>query len=272
MIDTHTHIYTEDFREDEAEVIARARLCGIEAILLPNTDVASLPDVLRMCRNYPDICRPMIGLHPTELPESGVEEALDQLEAQLFADDGRLPADSPFVAVGEIGMDLYWDASREDEQRTAFVRQLEWAVRAQLPVSIHARSAHRQTLDALRPFADDLPGGVFHCFGGTADEARELLETCPRFALGIGGVLTFKKSPLPAALRVAAPLNRLVLETDAPYLAPTPYRGKRNEPSYLVQVVDHLARLYEVTPEEVRRTTTATARRIFRLPAVPAEA
>ena len=272
MIDTHTHIYTEDFRDDEAEVIERARLCGIEAILLPNTDVASLPDVLRMCGNYPDICHPMIGLHPTEMPESGVGEALDQLEAQLFAASGQLPPNSPYVAVGEIGMDLYWDTSREEEQRAAFVRQLEWAVRAQLPVSIHARSAHRQTIEALRPFVSELPGGVFHCFGGTADEARELLETFPRFALGIGGVLTFKKSPLPTALRLAVPLNRRVLETDAPYLAPTPYRGKRNEPSYLLQVVEHLARLYEVTPEEVRRVTTATARAIFRLPASPAEA
>lgn len=259
MIDTHTHIYTEDFDADRTEVIERARQAGITGLLLPCIDEASLPDVLALCHTYPELCRPMLGLHPTELPESGVDDVLDRMEALLAAPD------APYIAVGEVGMDLYWDSSRRDEQMHAFDRQLQWAMRYGLPLSIHARSAHRELMEVMLPYRDRLRHGVFHCFGGTIDEARELLSTFPGFALGIGGVVTFKKSPLPAVLHAAVPLDRLVLETDAPYLAPTPHRGSRNEPAYLPLVVEKLATIYETSADKVVARTTQTACRIFSL-------
>lgn len=256
VYDTHTHIYTEEFAADRAEVVRRACEAGVERLLLPAIDEASLSDLLDLCGAYPDLCRPMLGLHPTELPED-VEGTLDRMEERLFAPD------APYVAVGEIGVDLYWDASRREQQLYAFRRQLTWAERTGLPVSIHARAAHRDLVETVLPFAETLSGGVFHCFGGTVEEAVELLEKFPRFSLGIGGVVTFKKSTLPDTLRAAVPLGRIVLETDAPYLAPAPHRGKRNEPAYLTLVLGKLAEIYEVTPQEVDCVTTKTARSIF---------
>ena len=172
-----------------------------------------------------------------------------------------LAADRRFIAVGEVGLDFYWDDSRRDEQIEVFRRQVKWAVRFRLPLMIHCRSAHRELVDVLRPYAEKLAGGVFHCFGGTADEARELLAF-PGFALGIGGVVTFKKSSLPSVL-AEVPLGRLVLETDAPYLAPAPHRGRRNEPAFIPLVIERLSAVYGVAPDEVATRTTATARRLF---------
>lgn len=257
MYDTHTHIYTEEFAADRAEVVRRACEAGVERLLLPAIDEASLSDLLDLCGAYPDLCRPMLGLHPTELPDD-VEGTLDRMEERLFAPQ------SPYVAVGEIGVDLYWDASRREEQIAAFVRQAEWALRFGLPLMVHSRAAHRELVEALRPYASRLTG-VFHCFGGTAEEAAELLETFPGFALGIGGVVTFKKSTLAAALRAAVPLSRIVAETDAPYLAPTPHRGKRNEPAYLPLVVQKLSEIYELAPDVVAEQLLQTAKKLFPL-------
>jgi TatD DNase family protein len=168
-----------------------------------------------------------------------------------------------FVAIGEIGIDLYWDTSRKAEQIEIFKRQLEWAVRYQMPISIHARSAHQEVVETLLPFAEKIPSGVFHCFGGSIEEARELLDKFPHFALGIGGVLTYKKSTLPAVLRSQVPLDRIVVETDAPYLTPHPHRGKRNEPSYIPHIVEKLAAVYEQPIDEVYQTLLETSQRIF---------
>lgn len=256
FIDTHTHIYTEEFDDDRDEVVACARKAGAVALLLPAIDEASLPRLLNTCKRWPCFCFPMLGLHPTELPEKDVESVLARFEHLLDAQD------SPFVAIGEVGVDLYWDTSRRDEQIRAFHRQAEWAAAKGLPLSIHCRNAHREIVDTLKPLREGLHGGVFHCFGGTADEARELLGFND-FCLGIGGVVTFKKSTLPQVLHECVPLDRIVLETDAPYLAPTPFRGKRNEPAYIALVVQKLAEVYQTTPEEIENQTTANARRVF---------
>ena len=256
FIDTHTHLYTEEFATDADAVVMRAVESGATHLLIPSIDLDSFPTLMDLCRRHPGVCLPMIGMHPTEMPENP-HEALDRMEDVLEKDP------SAFVAIGEIGVDLYWDTTRKAEQIDIFVRQLEWAVRYQLPISIHARSAHREVVETLLPFADKIPSGVFHCFGGTADEARELLDKFPHFTLGIGGVLTYKKSTLPAVLRSQVPLDRIVVETDAPYLTPHPHRGKRNEPSYIPYIIEKLAEIYEVTNEEVCQTLLKTSYQMF---------
>lgn len=256
FIDTHTHLYTEEFDADREAVVARAVEAGAEALLLPNIDEASIAPMLAMCRKWQGLCFPMLGLHPTELPDDP-KPALDRME-RLLED-----AANPFVAIGEVGIDLYWDSSRRDEQIEVFRRQIGWAVRFGLPLIIHSRAAHRELVDTLAPMASQLKGGIFHCFGGTAAEARELLTTFPTFSLGIGGVVTFKKSTLPAVLHAEVPIGRIVTETDSPYLSPTPHRGKRNESSYIPLILDKLSEIYGIPPEEVGRITTENARRIF---------
>ena len=258
FIDTHTHIYSEEFDEDRADVVDRALKAGAQKIILPNIDEASIPQMMQMCSDYPGVCLPMMGLHPTELPEDP-KPLLDKMEALLAAPD------APYVAVGEVGIDLYWDQSRREEQIEVFRRQIEWSIRFQLPLSIHMRSAHRDMVETMRPYREQLVGGVFHCFGGTAEEAAELLELFPNFAFGIGGVATFKKSQLPAILKTTIPLDHVVLETDAPYLAPTPHRGKRNEPSFIPLIIEKLADAYEMHPEKIGEITTQNALRTFKI-------
>lgn len=259
LIDTHTHIYTEEFAADCDEMVGRARAAGVGCVLLPNIDAASVGAMLDFAARYPGFARPMLGLHPTELPaEPG--PVLDGMERRL----GRNA--EGFVAVGEVGLDFYWDKSRRREQLDVFARQAGWAARFGLPLMIHSRSAHRELVDTLLPLEPELTrGGVFHCFSGSAEEAAELLRRFPRFVLGIGGVLTFRNCRLPETLAAVVPLERIVLETDAPYLAPAPHRGRRNEPAYLVHVVGRLSEVYGLAPEEIARVTTATARRLFAL-------
>lgn len=258
FIDTHSHVYGEEFDADREEVVRRAREAGAEKLLLPNIDAASIEPMMAMCRTYAGFCHPMMGLHPTELPPDPVP-LLDEMEALIEADRRQ---DCAFVAIGEVGVDLYWDASRREEQLDVFRRQALWSIRFGLPLVVHTRSAHEELMQVLGPLRPSLCGGIFHCFGGTAEEARELL-TFDGFCLGIGGVVTFKKSPLPEVLRDVVPLQRIVIETDAPYLAPTPYRGKRNEPAFLPFVIERLALTYGVEPEVVANVTTENARRLF---------
>lgn len=236
-IDTHTHIYTEEFSSDRNEVVQRAIQAGAKALLLPNIDEASISPMLQLCQDYPCMCYPMMGLHPTELPPDPWP-TLEYMSQLLQAPN------SPYIAVGEVGIDLYWDQSRRNEQIETFRYQAELSERLSLPLMVHSRNAHADLVHTLLPFKDTL-SGVFHCFGGTVEEASELLHTFPHFMLGIGGTLTFKKSTLPAVLRSTVPLSRLVVETDAPYLAPTPNRGKRNEPSYVPFVIEKLSDIYE---------------------------
>ena len=181
----------------------------------------------------------------------------------------RLTEVGPFVAgaherAERIGIDLYWDTSRREEQMEVFRRQAAWSIRFRLPLVIHSRSAHAELLEVLTPLKGQLPGGIFHCFGGSAREAEELLAF-DGFLLGIGGIVTFKKSTLPAVLETTVPLERIVLETDAPYLAPTPHRGKRNEPAYIPLIVERLAEIYQTTTEHIEAVTSQNARQLFAL-------
>ena len=257
FIDTHCHLYDEAFDEDRHEVVERARNAGAQCLLLPNIDANSLGPLVSTCDEWPDLCRPMLGLHPTELPPDP-QPLLDRME-QLLA----VPH-SPFVAVGEVGIDLYWDTSRREEQMEVFRRQAAWSIRFRLPLVIHSRSAHAELLEVLTPLKGQLPGCIFHCFGGSAREAEELLAF-DGFLLGIGGIVTFKKSTLPAVLETTVPLERIVLETDAPYLAPTPHRGKRNEPAYIPLIVERLAEIYQTTTEHIEAVTSRNARQLFAL-------
>ena len=255
MIDTHSHIYEPEFNADREEVILRARQAGVEKILLPNINSSSIAPMLDLCRRYSGYCFPMIGLHPTDIEPSSYRSELADMARLLEA------SDHPFIAIGEVGLDYYWDKSNAKEQEEAFRMQIEWAIRHQLPLSIHARSAHRQLVAALNEYRGEALSGVFHCFGGTAEEAQELLQF-PGFVLGIGGVVTYKKSTLPEVL-TAVPLERVVLETDSPYLSPVPYRGKRNESAYIVEVMRKVANIYNVYEKEVESVTNDNAKRTF---------
>lgn len=255
MIDTHSHIYGPEFDDDREDVIRRAKDAGVECILLPNINSESIRPMLELCRQYPGYCFPMMGLHP--------EDVRDDYEDVLASMWQELQAPHPYIAIGEVGLDFYWDETWREQQLDAFERQVCWARDLHLPLVIHCRKAHRELVDIMERHRDERLTGVFHCFGGSADEASELLSF-PGFVLGIGGVLTYKKSTLPEALR-DVPLERVVIETDAPYLAPVPHRGKRNESAFSLHTLQRLATLYDRTPEEVDNMTSETAKRIFRL-------
>lgn len=254
MIDTHSHLYAEEFAEDRDLAVRRAQDAGVECILLPNIDEQSISAMGQLCRDYPGYFYPMMGLHPTEVDANYVR-VLDMMEGLLA--DGH-----PYVAIGEVGLDLYWSRTCEVEQMDAFRRQVEWALRYDLPLMIHSRNAHKELLSVLEPYRHTSLSGVFHCFGGDEEEARELL-TYEGFALGIGGVLTYKNAHLAETLRVV-PLDRIVLETDSPYLAPVPHRGKRNESAYLPYVLSRLSVIYEKPVGEVEFRTNETVKRIFK--------
>lgn len=251
MIDTHCHLDGEEFREDLEQVIARAKEAGVEAIGVPGIDLKSCDTVMALCERYPGYCFPMLGLHPEEV-KADWREVLAAIA----------PAVAGALAVGEVGLDFYWSREFEDAQLQAFEEQVRWSVELQLPLMIHCRKAQNEMVTILKRYKDDLPGGVFHCFTGNAIEAQELLQF-DRFVLGIGGVLTFKKSKLPETLAEVVPLDRIVLETDAPYMAPVPMRGQRNEPAFVAHVMRKLAEVYDVSDETVDEVTTANVARIF---------
>ena len=260
-IDTHCHLDGEEFAADRDAVVQRAREAGCTAVFLPAIDVASCHTVLDVCRQYPDYCRPMLGLHPEEV-KADWKEVLGHIKYSLTSH--LSPLTSPVIAIGEVGLDYYWSREFEHEQLEAFEEQVRWAVELQLPLMIHCRKAQNEMVAIIKRYAHDLPGGVFHCFTGNVQEAQQLLEF-DRFVLGIGGVLTFKKSHLPETLAEVVPLNRIVLETDAPYMAPVPLRGQRNEPSFIRHVITRLAEAYGVTEEEICRQTNANVARVFKV-------
>ena len=259
FIDTHCHLDGEEFAADRDAVVQRAREAGCTAVFLPAIDVASCHTVLDVCRQYPDYCRPMLGLHPEEV-KADWKEVLGHIKYSLTSH--LSPLTSPVIAIGEVGLDYYWSREFEHEQLEAFEEQVRWAVELQLPLMIHCRKAQNEMLSILKQYAHRLPGGVFHCFTGNEVEARQLLEY-DNFVLGIGGVLTFRKSHLPEVLPACVPLERVVLETDAPYMAPVPMRGQRNESAYIRHVVTRLAEAYGVSEEEVCQKTTANVDRVF---------
>ena len=254
VIDTHTHFDAEEFDEDMAEAFARASEVGVGKVFLPAIDLKTTHAVLALSREYPGYAYPMIGLHPEEVKEDWKEQ-LAELRKMQFSD---------FIAIGEIGLDYYWSREFEHEQLEAFEEQVKWSVDTRLPLMIHCRKAQNEMVHLLRQYQKDLPGGVFHCFTGNQKEAEELLSF-DNFVLGIGGVSTFKSSHLREDLPAVVPMNRIVLETDSPYMAPVPYRGKRNESAFVVEVLKTLAKAYNVSEEEFAKQTNETVERVFHL-------
>ena len=267
IVDTHTHLDGEEFDEDRAEVIMRAKEAGVGMVFLPAIDVKTSEAVLKLSHEYPGYAYPMVGLHPEEV-KADWKEQLKKIEAildeHLTAVDGLngIKYKSDYIAIGEIGLDFYWSREFEKEQLEAFEKQVEWDCETGLPLMIHCRKAQNEMLHILRKWKNKLPGGVFHCFTGNQQEAKELLEY-DNFVLGIGGVSTFKSSHLREDLPAAVPLERIVLETDSPYMAPVPYRGKRNESAFVVQVMKTLATAYGVSEEEVAKVTNQNVERVF---------
>lgn len=258
-IDTHCHLDGEEFAQDRDAVVQRARDAGCKAIFLPAIDAASCLTVLDVCAQYPDYCYPMLGLHPEEVRADWRE----QLSAIKDIINFNFQISTfKFFAIGEIGLDYYWSREFEHEQLEAFEEQVRWAVDMQLPLMIHCRKAQNEMVAIIKRYAQDLVGGVFHCFTGNEQEARQLLEF-PRFVLGIGGVLTFKKSHLPETLAAVVPLDRIVLETDAPYMAPVPMRGQRNESAFIRHVMARLAEVYGVSEDEICRQTNENVKKVF---------
>ena len=259
FIDTHCHLDGEEFAADRDEVVARAREAGVAKVLVPGIDLKSCQTVMDTCHQYPDFCYPMLGLHPEEV-RADWRKVLEQIKYSLTSH--LSPHTSKIIAIGEVGLDFYWSREFEQEQLETFEEQVRWSVDTRLPLMIHCRKAQNEMVAILKKYGDNLPGGVFHCFTGNEIEARELLQF-NRFVLGIGGVLTFKKSNLPQTLPTVVPLDRIVLETDAPYMAPVPHRGQRNEPAFVLEVLRKLAACYGVSEEKVARITTETVERVL---------
>ena len=255
FIDTHAHLDGHEFDDDRDDVIARAKDAGVGRVFIPAIDLPSVDTVLATCRRIPVYAYPMIGIHPEEV-KADWSTVLEQMHRRL-----EQPG-HPFIAIGEVGLDYYWSREFEHEQLEAFERQVQWSIEYRLPLMIHCRKGQNEMVNMMRQYKNELPGGVFHCFTGNEKEAAELLQF-DNFVLGIGGVLTFKKSHLPETLPAAVPLGRIVLETDSPYMAPVPMRGKRNESAYTLYVLKRLAECYGVTEQEVADTTTANVYRVF---------
>ena len=253
IIDTHCHLYSEEFEGDIAEVIKRAKYEGVKKFFLPAIDSTCLEGMLDLEKKFPDECFAMMGLHPCYVKENYLEE-LEIVKNQLAA--------RHFVAIGEIGIDYYWDKTFAEQQQQAFELQMQWALYYQLPIVIHTRNAMQETINMVKPFAAKGLTGIFHCFSGSYESAKQIVDM--GFLLGIGGVVTYKNSGLPQALAQIGAEN-LVLETDAPYLTPIPFRGKRNESSYLKYIIEKLAEIKNMSVEEMAAITTANAERIFGL-------
>lgn len=257
LIDTHTHLYLSQFDEDRNAMMQRAQEAGVEKMYLPNIDSRSIDAMLQLEKDYPELCVAMMGLHPCSVHENYKEE--------LAIVEGWLEKRT-FAAVGEIGIDLYWDKTFVEEQKEAFLIQCEWAKKIGIPIVIHTREATPLVIDLVREVKDERLSGIFHCFGGTLEEAEAIIEL--GFYLGIGGVLTFPKSGLEKVIE-NIDLQYIVLETDSPYLAPKPYRGKRNESAYVRIVAEKLAAIKNISLEDVANVTSDNAKKIFAKKTMP---
>lgn len=255
MIDTHSHMYSEQFDKDQAETIARARDKGVEYILLPNIDVDSIAALHKLSR-LDKGCIPMMGLHPCSV-DLDYSTQLKRIGFELFQGSQK------YIAVGEIGIDLYWDRSFIEQQKAAFRIQINWAKELGIPIVIHARDSMSEILEILDEENSSDLRGVFHCFSGTTEDAERVMAY-RGFKFGIGGVVTFKNSTLPKVLKSIS-LDHLLLETDAPYLAPMPYRGKRNESAYLLYIAEKLSDIYECSVEHIKSMTTENAEELFQI-------
>jgi TatD DNase family protein len=253
IVDTHCHIYLPEFDADRDEVVKRSVSAGVQTILMPNIDSSSVAPMLAAEEMFQGVCLPMMALHPTSVRENYQQE-LDEVEARL--------ADHKYYGIGETGIDLYWDKTFINEQLVSFRRHLELAEEYALPVVIHARESLDVIIREIKSFGPGRVTGIFHAFPGNAEEARQVVAM--GFLIGIGGVITFRNSRQGEAATEAG-INKIVIETDAPYLAPVPYRGKRNESSRLTLVIDKLSELLAISPAEVADKTTANAKALFKI-------
>jgi len=255
FIDTHSHLYSSQFDEDRTQSINEAISAGVSTILLPNISSKYTKGMLELCDEFPENCFPMMGLHPCDINDDNIESELLHLEQELEKEK--------YIAVGEIGLDLYWDKTKLEVQKKAFIHQIELAKKYKLPIAIHVRNSFAEAIEIIEKLNDENLRGVFHCFTGTVEDAQRVMNL-GGFYLGIGGVLTFKNSGLDKTI-AAIELQNLILETDAPYLAPTPFRGKRNESKYIVNIAEKLAEVHQIDIEDVARITTINAKKLFGL-------
>ena len=254
LIDTHTHLYSSQFDQDREEVIQQSINNGVDKFLLPNIDKSSIQGMLSLQQKFPLNCYAMMGLHPCSVDQNW-EQELEEIKTLLQQER--------IVAIGEIGIDLYWDKTYVEQQKEAFTRQISWAKEMNLPIVIHARDSFSEIYSVLDQVNDERLKGVFHCFSGSAEDVSKI-QSYGGFKFGIGGVLTFKKSGLEEVVK-NIPIEEILLETDAPYLAPTPHRGKRNESTYLPLIASKLSDVFEISEQEVARITSQNAMELFRL-------
>ncbi|NPD46124.1 MULTISPECIES: TatD family hydrolase [unclassified Lentimicrobium] len=252
LLDTHTHLYLPEFDEDRAEMLERASQQGVQKMILPNIDSESIPKIQKMRREFPDYCVASMGLHPTSVKEN-FEEELKACYEEL--------KNGQYMAIGEMGIDLYWDKSFYEQQKIAFKKQIDWALEFDLPIIIHSRDSFDEIFELMDEVWNPKLRGVFHCFSGNKAQAEKIINDY-HFKLGIGGVLTFKNSTLREEIKDIS-LSHLILETDAPFLAPVPNRGKRNESAYVALVAQKLAELKGISIEEVADITTKNAMDLF---------
>lgn len=253
LVDTHSHMYMNDFHVDIAEAIQRALENGIRYILLPNVDLSSISEMHVLTDKFPDICFPMMGLHPTSVKENYKDE-LSAIKNQLYQ--------RKYCAIGEVGIDLYWDKTFFEEQKIVFIEQMKWAAELNLPIVIHSRKSFNEIYVILKEYRNLGLKGVFHCFPGNEIEADKAIDL--GFKIGIGGVVTFKNAST-AKVAEHIGLEHILLETDAPYLAPHPYRGKRNESSYIANIAEKIAETKNISLEEVAKQTTQNALELFKI-------
>ncbi|MFA6832178.1 MAG: TatD family hydrolase [Bacteroidaceae bacterium] len=257
FIDTHTHFYSSEFDQDRDEAVLRAKEAGVKYVLLPNVDVHSIDQVKRMVQDYPGFAIPMIGIHPTEMTAENIDEQLAVMEAELASDYS-------YIAIGEIGLDLHWDDKELPTQIKAYRKQLDLAIRYNLPVSIHCREAFEPFFSIMKDYVSTSLRGVIHSFTGTEAELVAIISNYPQLMIALNGVVTFKKAHLVNLLPLI-PLDRLLIETDAPYLAPVPKRGKRNESAFLLHTLEYIAANMDITPSELAERTNANAQAMFRI-------
>lgn len=292
MIDTHSHLDGPEFAEDLEQTLLRAKEAGVEKIFVPGICWADTPRLLEVCNAHAGLLYPMIGLHPENIMDEDYHEVLKKMERLIaesvaesegmniasaesegmnaaLAETEGMPyackkhiTKAPIIGIGEVGLDLYWDDTHKSEQMEVLESQLQWAEKYRLPLMIHSRNAHAELMEIMERHRSSNLTGVFHCFTGTPDEARDLLSF-PGFMLGIGGVVTFKKSTLRETIKEAVPLSRIVLETDSPYMAPVPNRGKRNESAYVKNVAEMLADVFSLDLHTIVLHTTENALKVF---------
>lgn len=251
FIDTHTHLFAEEFDEDRSEVVNRSIAAGVQKMLLPNIDESTVERMYQLCNDFPSNCYPMMGIHPCSVKKE-VHQQLENFK--------KLMENKSFIAIGEIGIDLHWDKESLSEQEIAFRTQVQWAKEMELPVVIHARKSYNELFAILDEETNEKLTGVFHCFSGSKEQLKKIKSY--GFKIGIGGVVSFKNAGLAEVLQFAS-IDDIVLETDSPYLSPVPFRGKRNESSYLLHVAEKLSEIFAVSLSEIEERTTQNAQKLF---------